>query len=86
MYVGNIVTTSKIDNENFKICRKLDTIDSNLPTLIIGWENTKELLGDKVSILHKKIDDNTFWTFSAKERLVDYEKDLKNVYVVVYII
>ena len=76
MYVGNIVTTSKIDNENFKICRKLDTIDSNLPTLIIGWENTKELLGDQVSILHKQIDTFTFWTFSPKERKSEYETDL----------
>jgi hypothetical protein len=32
MYVGNIVTNTKIDNENFKICRKLDTIDNNLPS------------------------------------------------------
>ena len=76
MYVGNIVTNTKIDNESFKICRKLDTIDSNLPTLIIGWENTKELLGDKVSILHKQIDTFTFWTFSPKERKSEYETDL----------
>lgn len=76
MYVGNIVTTSKIDNENFKICRKLDTIDQNIPTLIIGWENTKELLGDKVSILHKKINQKLFWTFSTKERKSEYETDL----------
>ncbi len=76
MYVGNIVTNSKIDIENFKVCRKINNIDSNLPTLIIGWENTKELLGEQVSILHKQIDTFTFWTFSPKERKSEYEIDL----------
>ena len=76
MNVGNIVTNSKIDIENFKVCRKIDNIDSNLPTLIIGWENTKELLGEQVSILHKQIDTFTFWTFSPKERKSEYEIDL----------
>ena len=77
MYVGNIITSSKIEDDNFKICRKLETIDDSLPTLIVGWEKTKEIYGEEVSILHKKIDDNTQWTFSTKERKVDYDKDIK---------
>ena len=45
MNVGNIVTSSKkIDFENFKICRKIDNIDRDLPTLIIGWENVKKFM------------------------------------------
>ena len=76
MNVGNIVTNSKIDIENFKVCNKLETIDKNLPTLIIGWENTKKLLGENVSILHKQIDNFTYWTFSTKERKSEYEIDL----------
>ena len=48
MNVGNIVTNSKkIDFENFKICRKIDNIDRDLPTLIIGWENVKKNLWRK---------------------------------------
>lgn len=78
MYIGNILTSSKIEDDNFKICRKLDTIDDSLPTLIVGWEKTKEIYGDSVSILHKKIDDKTQWTFSTKERKVDYDKDLES--------
>ena len=78
MYIGNIITSSKIEDENFKVCRKLETIDDSLPTLIVGWEKTKEIYGDKVSILHKKIDEKTNWTFSTKERKVDYDKDIKS--------
>jgi hypothetical protein len=76
MYVGNIVTSSNLELENFKICRKLDTIDDRLPTLIIGWEKTKELVEDGVSILHKKINSKLFWTFTTKERKSEYETDL----------
>jgi hypothetical protein len=73
MNVGNIVTNSKkIDFENFKICRKIDNIDRDLPTLIIGWENVKKIYGERVSILHKRIDTFTFWTFSSKERKSEY--------------
>jgi len=78
MYIGNIITSSKIEDENFKVCRKLETIDDSLPTLIVGWEKTKEIYGDKVSILHKKIDNKTQWTFSTKERKVDYDKDIES--------
>jgi hypothetical protein len=76
MYIGNIITSSKIEQENFKICKTFDEIDENLPTLIIGWSQTKELFGDDVSILHKKINDKLFWTFSGKERKSEYESDL----------
>ena len=76
MYVGNIVTDFKIENENFKISNKLEDTDTNLPTLIIGWKNIKEIMGDKVSILHKQINNRLFWTFSPKERKAEYETDL----------
>ena len=76
MNVGNIVTNSKIDIENFKVCRKIDNIDRDIPTLIIGWENVKKIYGERVSILHKQIDTFTFWTFSPKERKSEYETDL----------
>jgi len=76
MYVGNIVTQFKIESSNFKICSKLEDIDTNLPTLYIGWKNIKEIMGDKVSILHKQINNRLFWTFSPKERKSEYETDL----------
>lgn len=76
MYVGNIVTESKLDVENFGIYNNIDTIDNDLPTLIIGWKKVKKLYVDKVSILHKQLNINTFWTFSDKERKSEYEVDL----------
>jgi hypothetical protein len=76
MYVGNIITSSKIDLENFNIVKKFDDIDNNLPTLIIGWEKAKKQ-SDGISILHKKINQRLFWTFTLRERKVDYEVDLE---------
>ncbi len=84
MFIGNIITTSKIEDENFKVCRKIETIQEGLPTLIIGWDKTKEIYGDKVSILHKEISDDTFWTFSPKERKVDYDNDLESFFSMCY--
>jgi hypothetical protein len=76
MIIGNIITSSKIDDENIKVCRKIETIKPNLPVLIVGWGKTKELY-ENASIIKKQIDENTFWTFSPKERKVDYDKDLE---------
>ena len=78
MIVGNIITKEKIKKENFNIFNTLNEVKNDLPTLIIGWGITKEIYGDKVSILHKKIDDNIYWTFDSKERKVDLETDFIN--------
>ena len=77
MYVGNIVTSSRIKEENFKICNKIDTINSDIPTLIIGWDKAKELFKNRISILHRQIDEDFYWTFSKQERKIDYETDIK---------
>ena len=76
MDVGNIVTSSFIEEDNFKICKDLDSINHAIPTLIIGWGNAKELIKEEISILHKKINNDLYWTFSQKERKVDYDKDI----------
>ena len=76
MNVGNIITSLKIEEDNFNISPSLDDADINLPTLIIGWNNIKEKYKGKLSILHKKINDNLYWTFSPQERKVDFEKDI----------
>jgi hypothetical protein len=76
MYVGNIVTKSKLVEENFNIVNNFDEIDNDLPTLIIGWERVKNQV-DGISIIHKKINHRLYWTFTTKERKVDYEVDLE---------
>ena len=78
MHIGNIVTTSETEETYFKICDDINITDDSVPTLLIGWEETKKLLGENVSILHKTIDNKLSWTFSPEERKVDYEQDLKN--------
>lgn len=78
MYFGNIVTEKNIQLEGFVNFSKIDDVDNDLPTIIIGWSLVKQLYGDKVSILHKNISTKIFWTFSEKERKVDFEVDVEN--------
>ena len=78
--IGNIISDEGITSvpDNFKIL----TVDeylksgSNLPTIIIGWENTKNNF-TQASILKKKIKDNLYWTFSPIEKRTIFEEDLK---------
>ena len=76
MNIGNIVSSSKINEDNFKLFDEIESVDNSLPTLIVGWGKTKEIFGDKISILNKKISDNLYWTFSTTERRVDYDDDI----------
>ena len=76
MDVGNIITSSIIKEDNFKLCNDLESINPSLPTLIVGWSKAKELIKEEISILHKKINDSLYWTFSQKERKVEYDKDI----------
>lgn len=78
MYFGNIITNGEISIDGFRVYSKDDVIDNDLPTLIIGWELAKDIYANSVSILHKKINTNTFWTFTPKERKVDFECDIEN--------
>jgi len=78
MYFGNIISEKNIVIDGFKIFNNIEDVDNDLPTIIIGWGLVKLLYGDKVSILHKNINIKTFWTFSEKERKVDFEVDIEN--------
>jgi hypothetical protein len=77
MYFGNIISDLEIRIDGFKNFNSEQLIDNDLPTIIIGWELTKKIYTNKVSILHKTINLKTYWTFSAKERKVDYETDIE---------
>lgn len=80
-YIGNIIVNSqksKIDNY-FKKCVDIANIDIGIPTLIIGYERAKKIIGTKFHILNKKYDDQMlWWTFSKTERRVDYDKDVED--------
>lgn len=80
-YIGRIITTTKIDDisEFIDVTKDTSTIINNeakIPTLIIGYKNAKEICGD-IKILEKKIGTNLYWTFSKRERRIDYEPDMK---------
>ncbi len=79
MIFGNILTEEDININNLNKIEDINDINNSLPTIIIGWEKTKIIIGeDNVSILHKKIKNDLYWTFNQKERKVDYELDIEN--------
>lgn len=76
-YIGNIITNKSFkDKELYNIVKSQKDIIMGLPTLIIGWEEAKKLYPE-ANILDWKINDNTFWTFSNRERRSRYEENLK---------
>jgi hypothetical protein len=76
MWIANIVCEKdlKID-KNFNIINSIDNIISELPTLIVGINNAKNYT-DKISYLNRKINENTFWTFTKVEKRDLFEEDL----------
>ena len=77
-YLANIITDSKIEVSSFfNISTDFETVDKNIPTLIIGWRKTQSIFPNQ-NILDKKINENTFWTFSKREKRYQYEIDLEN--------
>jgi len=79
MHIGNIVSQVDIKADKlFNLIKDINNIEPELPTLIIGWEFVKVIYGDnRPSILEKQISENVYWTFTKKERRVDYEEDIK---------
>ena len=76
-YIGNIVTNFKIEISSFfNITSDYNSVDTSIPTLIIGWKNVKELFPEQ-NILCNKIKDNVYWTFSKREKRYRYENDLE---------
>ena len=76
-YIGNIVTTSKIEiPEYFNIVKDYNSIIPDIPTLIIGWNKVNTIFSN-VKILEWKIDKNTYWTFGRREKGEKYLDDLQ---------
>lgn len=80
MYLANIVSENYIQENNLlNFVKSLNEIDKRAPTLIIGWGFSKLLFPDrKLNILTKRIEDNISWTFTKRERRIEYEKDMKS--------
>jgi hypothetical protein len=82
MIIGNIISSNKEgDLKYINYCTSLDKCFKDIPTLIIGWSNTKKIFGEgNVSILNKSIDKTTFWTFNQKEKKIEYDIDTLTFY------
>lgn len=77
IYLANIITKTNIKVSSFfNITSDFNSVDKNIPTLIIGWKETKEIFPNQ-NILDNKIDGNIYWTFSKREKRYKYESDLK---------
>lgn len=57
-----------------------DTRDVSRPTLIVGWNLAKELLGDQYNILENKVSDTLYWTFGKMEKRTVYERVNREFY------
>lgn len=50
---------------------------NNVPTLIVGWKNVKEIFPEQ-SIRESKIFDNLFWTYSISENEIKLKNDINS--------
>ena len=84
-YIGRIITTAKIEGVSEFIEVTQDTssvvsMEAKIPTLIVGYKNVCNYFGGEINILDKKIGQNLYWTFTKRERRVDFDDDIKNFY------
>lgn len=76
MLIGNVVCERHIKiDKNFNLVKSTNEIIEGLPTLIVGLDNAKSFT-DKISYLNRKINGNTFWTFTRLEKRDLFEEDL----------
>ena len=69
-------------SEFIDVTKDTDSIvdnDTKIPTIIIGYSNAKKICGD-LNILKKNIGKNLSWTFTKRERRMDYEPDMVAFY------
>lgn len=81
MVLGYIVTDQPISKDIY-VSKKIKVIsydkyvETDTPTLLLGWEKVNELYPE-TSILNKKIRKDLYWTFSIKEKRGICENDIK---------
>lgn len=78
-YIANIISKSKKYKFNsfINVTNLYDNIDHSVPTLIVGTEMVKSIFGNDISYINRKIDDNTYWTFSTVEKRSINEDDFE---------
>lgn len=75
-HIANILTDEPYDKgELYNVVRDSDCLEPEIPTLIIGWDKTKELYPD-ASIIEWKVTDNVYWTYGKYERRDKFETNV----------
>lgn len=78
MYLGRIITKSKnLKTLDFVAKREDYTEKDDMPTLIIGKENAKKILGDSLSFIDRSPNNNLSWTYMKTENRQYFETDLE---------
>ena len=58
MKIGNIVSNTDLNVGNeFNVVDSLDNIIKGIPTLIVGYSIVKEIFGDELDFIKRKIED-----------------------------
>lgn len=80
--IGNIVTSGsgKKYPKVFNICHALHEIDVSVPTLIVGLQEAKTMMGRNFSILDRRNKERLWWTYTKAERNCEYETDYSDFY------
>ena len=72
-YIANILTDEPFaEAELYNVVQDSGSLVSGIPTLIVGWEKTKELYPD-ASIIEWNVTENVYWTYGKYERRDKYE-------------
>ena len=73
--IANIISKEMVDAPYFiNVTGDTANLVHGIPTLVVGWETTKELFPE-ANILKKQLDHDTWWTFGRREKGDVYEKD-----------
>jgi hypothetical protein len=76
-YIANILTEEPFEGaELYNVVRDAENLIPGIPTLIVGWDKTKELYPDS-SIIEWEASDNVYWTYGKYERRDKYEANVK---------
>jgi hypothetical protein len=77
--IGNIVTynKSKLNIPQFNIFGSLAEVTNTLPTLLVGYEETKQFYGE-LNFIDRKINERVFWTTTRVEDRHIFYKDLED--------
>ena len=75
-FIGNILTNSNFEgNRLFNVVDSPKSIIPDIPTLIIGKKNAINMYPD-MNILDWEIADETYWTYSKREKRNKYEENV----------